>query len=133
MRKLILFFGLFFLIVVSCQQRTKPADTTDAESLEIDTTPKATAVCWIDKAYSDQNKLPVVRTAKAHVNVKALGKIELKSFVKQQPDYVQRYIRYRLTTFRVPKVMLDSGYVKPGEQYLQLRYFPDLAAEYANR
>lgn len=131
MRKLVLFFGVFMLIITSCQHRTKPADALDFEELEADTTPKATAICWIDKTCSEENKLPIVRTAKAYVSVGPYGKIELKSFVKEQPKYVQKYVRHRLGIFRVPKVMLDSGYIKPGEQYLQLRYFPDLAAKYA--
>lgn len=128
MRKLVLFGGLFMLVAVSCRQGMKSADTS--EEMEVDTTPKATAICWIDKACREETNIPVVRTAKAHVNVKSHGRIELKSFVKEQPAYVQKYVRYRLNIYKIPKVMLDSGYVKTGEQYLQLRYLPDLAAKF---
>lgn len=39
----------------------------------------------------------------------------------------QRYIRYRLKDFKVKKILMDNGYINPGEQYVQLRYIPALA------
>ena len=67
------------------------------------------------------------RTAKAKVIIRNDGTIELLSFVEQQPGNAQRYIRYRLKDFKVKKILMDNGYINPGEQYVQLRYIPALA------
>ena len=61
----------------------------------VDTTPKATAIFWVDKDNT-----------------------------KPQSQRIKSYLQYRLEEFRVKKVMLDSGFVKPGVQYVQLRYLP---------
>ena len=53
--------------------------------------------------------------------------LELLSFVEQQSGNAQRYIRYRLKDFKVKKILMDNGYINPGEQYVQLRYIPALA------
>ena len=67
------------------------------------------------------------RTAKAKVVIRNDGTIDLLSFVEQQPGNAQRYIRYRLKDFKVKKILMDNGYINPGEQYVQLRYIPALA------
>ena len=57
--------------------------------------------------------------------IDSLGKVKLLSYVKPQDSHVKSYLQYRLDIFRVKKIMLDSGYVKPGIQYVQLRYVPE--------
>ena len=66
-----------------------------------------------------------VRTVKAKVNIHSAGRIEVLSYVKPQKGYIKSYINRRLETFRVRKVLMDSAYIKPGVQYVQLRYTPE--------
>lgn len=131
---LILLFSLF-IVLLSCQhtnQSTNEGIKTDEEL--VDTTPKATAIFWIDKeknVYSKQKKDPLpVRTVKAKVNILNTGRVEVLSYVKPQDTRLQQYLQYRLEIFRVTEVMLDSGFVKPGVQYVQLRYIPEKVREY---
>lgn len=131
---LILLFSLF-IVLLSCQrtnQSTNEGIKTDEEL--VDTTPKATAIFWIDKEkniYSKQKKDPLpVRTVKAKVNILNTGRVEVLSYVKPQDIRLQQYLQYRLEVFRVSEVMLDSGFVKPGVQYVQLRYIPQKVREY---
>ena len=95
----------------------------------MDTTPKATAIFWIDKHKEmpgQSSKRPgAVRTVKAKVNIHLAGRIEVLSYVKPQKGYIKSYINRRLETFRVRKVLMDSAYIKPGIQYVQLRYTPE--------
>ena len=51
-------------------------------------------------------------------------KISVLEYVKKPPLRVQSYLRKRLEVYRVPKALLEGGYIQPGEQYLQLRYIP---------
>ncbi|WP_418699071.1 DUF4891 domain-containing protein [Bacteroides sp.] len=130
---LILFFSL--LIFLSCQNtgKSQVADLEDVEEA-VDTIPKATAIFWVDKAKDNKKKgTPTpIRTVKAKVDVDSLGKVEVLSYVKPQSARVKEYLQYRLEIFRVKKVMLDSGYVKPGVQYVQLRYVPDNIKKHIN-
>lgn len=130
---LVLFFSL--LIFLSCQNTGKSqiADSDDVEEA-VDTIPKATAIFWVDKAKDNKKKgSPTpIRTVKAKVDVDSLGKVELLSYVKPQSTRVKEYLQYRLEIFRVKKVMLDSGYVKPGVQYVQLRYVPENIKKHIN-
>lgn len=132
MRALLFIFGFFFL-AISCQNKqAATASLSDASDEEgeagvVDTTSKATAIFWVDKINQGQVDCSLIRRAKAKVSIDSIGKVMLHSFTKEQAGNVQRYLRYRLTIFRVSKQMLDSGYVKPGEQYVQLRYIPCLA------
>ena len=125
---LILFFSLFLFL--SCQ-KTNRAQTADSDDMEesVDTIPQATTIFWIDKAKDNmaqkEGKPLSLRTVKAKGDIDSLGKIELLSYVKPQSTRVKSYLQYRLEVFRVKKVMLDSGFVKPGVQYVQLRYVPD--------
>ena len=94
----------------------------------VDTTPKATAIFWVDKDKDYQAKKkdgPLsLRTVKARVEIDSLGKVNLLAYTKPQSQRIKSYLQYRLEEFRVKKVMLDSGFVKPGVQYVQLRYLP---------
>lgn len=125
--KVLLLFFLGFLLFSSCRHKAKMSIEME-DTLFVDTFPKATAIFWVDKRkwVRDEGILPL-STAKAKVVIREDGKVDLKSFVKSQEGNVQRYLRYNLEIFRVQKVMMDSGFVKPGEQYVQLRYMPEKA------
>lgn len=121
----VLFFSL--CLFLSCQNNNRTQTDEQEDMVEaLDTTPKATAIFWVDKAknkLTSSSELPMpIRTVKAKVDVDSSGKVNLISYVKPQSDKVKRYLQHRLEIFRVKKVMLDSGYVKLGEQYVQLRY-----------
>lgn len=130
---LVLFFFLF--LCLSCQHTNRSQATDQDDTKEVvDTTPKATTIFWVDKEKSKYTKkkdtpLPV-RTAKAKVNIDSVGKIKVLSYVKSQEQKVINYLQYRLEIFRVTKIMLDSGFVKPGIQYVQLRYVPERMEKY---
>lgn len=122
---LLLFLSLFSLL--SCMDANHSVKEEQEETT--DTTPKATAIFWVDKDKSLEARKkegPIsIRTVKAKVDIDSLGKVELLSYVKPQDSRVKSYLQYRLDVFRVKKIMLDSGYVKPGIQYVQLRYVPE--------
>lgn len=123
-----LFFLFFSFFLLSCQQsgRTQAAGEEGAEEW-MDTTPKATAIFWIDKSKDPLKKefpLPI-RSVKTKVDIDPTGKVEVLSYVKPQDAKVRKYIQHRMKIFRVSKIMLDSGFVKTGEQYVQLRYMPE--------
>lgn len=126
--KVLLLFFVGFLLFSSCRHAAKMSIEMEGDTLFVDTFPKATAIFWVDKRkwVRDEGILPL-STAKAKVVIRKDGKVDLKSFVKAQEGNVQRYLRYNLEIFRVQKVMMDSGFVKPGEQYVQLRYMPEKA------
>ena len=117
---------LSFFFIISCQQHKEatisPIDDDDELQEEAYSLPRATATFWLD-----QYHLTTFRTAKAKVVIRNDGTIDLLSFVEQQPGNAQRYIRYRLKDFKVKKILMDNGYINPGEQYVQLRYIPALA------
>lgn len=127
MRKPLFLLVALLLVLFSCDSHSRKGkdEATFAEFFP-DTTEKATAIFWVDKKAIPPNyPLKRVRTAKAKVIIRQNGKVDLLEFRKQQPSDVAKYIAYRLEIFRVPSIMLDSGYVKTGEQYVQLRYCPD--------
>nr|WP_320058661.1 DUF4891 domain-containing protein [uncultured Bacteroides sp.] len=72
-----------------------------------------------------KNERLQIKTIKAKVFTHESGKVNVLSFTKEQPEDVQRYLKYRLDFFKVTKIMIDSGYIKTGEQYVQLRYIPE--------
>ena len=41
---------------------------------------------------------------------------------------VENYLLKRVEVYRIRKEIFEGGYLKPGEQYLQLRYLPGEAA-----
>lgn len=123
-----LFFLFFSFFLLSCQQSGRAQAAGDEGEEEwMDTTPKATAIFWIDKSKDPLKKefpLPI-RSVKTKVDIDAAGKVKILSYVKPQDGKVRKYIQHRMKTFRVSKMMLDSGFVKTGEQYVQLRYMPE--------
>lgn len=123
---------ILFLCFFSCRNSNhssvRDEMCSSETSVAVDTTPKATVILWVDKyAKGNINKRekPIhIRTVKAKVNIDSTGSVTLLSFVKSQSVDVQNYLKKRLEMFRVTPIMLDSGYVKPGIQYVQLRYVP---------
>ena len=135
--KTILFYFLLTILAVSCQLKQSEntekevsdnVSNSDTEECIADTI-SATAIFWIDKHKEmpgQPSKRPgAVRTVKAKVNIHLAGRIEVLSYVKPQKGYIKSYINRRLETFRVRKVLMDSAYIKPGVQYVQLRYTPE--------
>ena len=123
---------LFLLSLLSCQDTNRSGKTMYLEDMEepVDTTPKATAIfsgSTKDKDYQAKKKDgPLsLRTVKARVEIEfAWEKLICWHYTKPQSQRIKSYLQYRLEEFRVKKVMLDSGFVKPGVQYVQLRYLP---------
>lgn len=130
---LILFFSLFLLL--SCRH-TNPSQATDQDDMEefVDTTPQATAIFWVDKIKSKRTKREdfavSARNVKVKVDIDSAGKVEILSYVKSQDKHVRKYLQHRLDIFRVTKIMLDSGFVKSGVQYVQLKYVPERMQKY---
>lgn len=125
MKKLPLFF-IYLSFFFACQQTPK-SEHNFADKIEIkeeDDTIKATAIFWVDKVQRKKNERLQIKTIKAKVFTHESGKVNVLSFTKEQPEDVQRYLKYRLDFFKVTKIMIDSGYIKTGEQYVQLRYIP---------
>ncbi|MFR7518227.1 MAG: DUF4891 domain-containing protein [Bacteroides uniformis] len=127
--KTLLVLFLFLLSLLSCQDTNRSGkDVSEDMEEPVDTTPKATAIFWVDKDKDYQAKKkdgPLsLRTVKARVEIDSLGKVNLLAYTKPQSQRIKSYLQYRLEEFRVKKVMLDSGFVKPGVQYVQLRYLP---------
>lgn len=127
MKALIILFCLFLLFSCQYQRNSQVADQNDTEET-LDSIPKATAIFWVDKVKSNLTKKKdnptSVRTVKVKAYIDSVGKVKIISYVKPQRKKVMDYLHYRLEIFRVTKIMLDSGYVKPGIQYVQLRYVP---------
>lgn len=141
MKSLLLFFVGTLLLLFSCQRQSASGLSlsdaeTDVESLDEveqiigDTTPQATTILWVDKKSMEYSNGTQIRTAKAKVTIHADGKLDLHSFVKEQPLHVRTYLKYRLNIFRITKIMMDSGHVQSGDQYVQLRYFLEMADKF---
>lgn len=133
MKSLLFMFFTLLCMLFSCQPSPK-AQSDDHEDIGeefVDTTPKATAIFWIDK--DKPGKRPAggipVRTAKAKVKIYLTGRIEVLSYVKPQKAHIKNYINRRLESFRVRKTLMDSAYINPGIQYVQLRYTPSKAGD----
>ena len=119
--KTLLVLFLFLLSLLSCQDTNRSGkDVSEDMEEPVDTTPKATAIFGVDKDKDYQAKKkdgPLsLRTVKARVEIDSLGKVNLLAYTKPQSQRIKSYLQYRLEVFRVKKVMLDSGFVKPGVQ-----------------
>ena len=123
MKALLFSFFALLCILFSCQPSPKAQDggEEDAQEEFVDTTPKATAIFWIDKAETKHCKEWGFRTVKAKVLIHENGKVDLEAFVKKQSPDMEKYVRHHLAKFQVSEKMLESGYVQPGEQFVQLR------------
>ena len=134
--KTILSCCLVIILAVSCQMKqNQNSDESIDENMSVDNTEtcmvdtvKATAIFWIDKnkklpSYMSGKPVPI-RTLKAQVEIDTVGSVEVLSYVKSQTKSVERHVNWCLETFKVKKVLMDSAYIKPGIQYVQLRYTP---------
>ena len=127
--KTILFYFLLTILAVSCQLKQSEntekevsdnVSNSDTEECIADTI-SATAIFWIDKAETKHCKEWGFRTVKAKVLIHENGKVDLEAFVKKQSPDMEKYVRHHLAKFQVSEKMLESGYVQPGEQFVQLR------------
>ena len=125
----ILFYFLLTILAVSCQLKQSEntekevsdnVSNSDTEECIADTI-SATAIFWIDKAETKHCKEWGFRTVKAKVLIHENGKVDLEAFVKKQSPDMEKYVRHHLAKFQVSEKMLESGYVQPGEQFVQLR------------
>ena len=118
--KTLLVLFLFLLSLLSCQD-TNCSGKDVSEDMEepVDTTPKATAIFWVDKDKDYQAKKkdgPLsLRTVKARVEIDSLGKVNLLAYTKPQSQRIKSYLQYRLEEFRVKKVMLDLSLIHISE------------------
>lgn len=126
---------LLVLLAVSCQVKEKETPinaTVDSVTVNkkedvylIKDTVEATAIFWIDKKEMKAGQAKNYRTVKAKVLIHRDGRVELQSFVKQQSNDLEKYVRHHLDKFRVSEEIFKSRYVKPGEQFVQLRCLAD--------
>ncbi len=126
----ILLFALF-----SCQfssqsskQEISPAVGLSNSLSSSDTFPRATAILWIDlKSKKKSETIIYTRVVKAKVNIHLTGSVELLSYTKAPEGYLRKYIQEKMQNYKIKEAMLDSGFIKPGVQYVQLRYIPSKA------
>ena len=103
--KTILFYFLLTILAVSCQ--LKQSENTEKEVS--------------DNVSNSDTEECGFRTVKAKVLIHENGKVDLEAFVKKQSPDMEKYVRHHLAKFQVSEKMLESGYVQPGEQFVQLR------------
>ena len=86
---------------------------------------KAKAILWVDRNGDEKlTKYGSISTVKVHANVYPDGTFQILSYCKKQKPEVVRYLEKRVAVFTIPQRIFNGGYVKPGKQYLQLRYIP---------
>ena len=106
---------LILCVVVGCKGTSSPS--TASETDEYAGTcegEKAKAILWVD--YKRGRKITdgtPIRTVKVYADVHADGSLK-----------VENYLLKRVEVYRIRKEIFEGGYLKPGEQYLQLRYLP---------
>lgn len=117
---------LILCVVVGCKGTSSPS--TASETDEYAGTcegEKAKAILWVD--YKRGRKITdgtPIRTVKVYADVHADGSLKVLSWCKKQPMKVENYLLKRVEVYRIRKEIFEGGYLKPGEQYLQLRYLP---------
>ena len=99
--KTLLVLFLFLLSLLSCQDTNRSGkDVSEDMEEPVDTTPKATAIFWVDKDKDYQAKKkdgPLsLRTVKARVEIDSLGKVNLLAYTKPQSQRIKSYLQYRL-------------------------------------
>lgn len=87
---------------------------------------KATAVFFIDKKRGvDLEDNTQINALKVYADVSADGTFKVLSFCKPQSARVKSYIYKRVEAYTIRRELMEEAYIKPGEQYLILRYQPD--------
>ncbi len=112
---------LYIMIVtfLSACNGIKTSELTECENI------KAKAILWIDRTGNEKlTKYGAISTAKVRAKVFSDGTLRIISYCKKQKPEVITYLEKRVAAFTIPKRIFDGGYIKPGEQYLQLRYIP---------
>lgn len=87
---------------------------------------EAKAILWVD--YEKGRKMAdgtPVKTVKVYADVHGDGSLEVLSWCKKQPPKVEDYLLRRVEVYRIRKEIFEEEYLKPGKQYLQLRYLPE--------
>ena len=100
--KTLLVLFLFLLSLLSCQDTNRSGkDVSEDMEEPVDTTPKATAIFWVDKDKDYQAKKkdgPLsLRTVKARVEIDSLGKVNLLAYTKPQSQRIKSYLQYTLS------------------------------------
>ena len=86
---------------------------------------KAKAILWVDRNGDEKlTKYGSISTVKVHANVYPDGTFRILSYCKKQKPEVVRYLEKRAAVFTIPQRYFTKGFIKPGEQYMQLRYIP---------
>lgn len=113
--------GLYVLMMVwlcACDGLS----TKESASDEVE---KATAILWVDRNGDEKlTKYGSISTVKVYANVYSDGTFRILSYYKRQEKEVIEYLNKRVAVFTIPRYFFDEGYIKPGKQYLQLRYIP---------
>ena len=108
---------LILCAVVGCKGTSSPSTASETD--------KYAGTCEVD--YKRGRKIAdgtPIRTVKVYADVHADGSLKVLSWCKKQPMKVENYLLKRVAVYRIRKEMFEGGYLKPGEQYLQLRYLP---------
>ena len=120
---------LYLLIlsaVVRCKGTSSPSTASEKDKYAgTGEGEKAKAILWVD--YKRGRKIAdgtPIRTVKVYADVNADGSLKVLAWCKKQPMKVENYLLKRVAVYRIRKEMFEGGYLKPGEQYLQLRYLP---------
>lgn len=112
--------------VVGCKGTSSPSTASETDKYAGTCEgEKAKAILWVD--YKRGRKIAdgtPIRTVKVYADVHADGSLKVLSWCKKQPMKVENYLLKRVAVYRIRKEMFEGGYLKPGEQYLQLRYLP---------
>ena len=61
---------------------------------------------------------------KVYADVSADGTFKVLSFCKPQSARIKSYIYKRVEAYTIRRELMEEAYIKPGEQYLILRYQP---------
>lgn len=121
----LLLFGLLCGLA-GCKNPSSSSTVSDADAYSGGCDgEKAKAILWVD--YKKGRKITdgtTIRTAKVYADVHADGSLKVLSFCKEQPLRVKDYLLKRVEVYRIRKEIFEGDYLKPGEQYLQLRYLP---------
>ncbi len=117
---------LILCAVVGCKGTSSPSTASETDKYAGTCEgEKAKAILWVD--YKRGRKIAdgtPIRTVKVYADVHADGSLKVLSWCKKQPMIVQISLSKSVAVYRISKEMFDGWYLKPGEQYLQLRYLP---------
>ena len=117
---------LILCAVVGCKGTSSPSTSFETDKFAVTCVGEiAKAILWVyfKRGRKIADGTPI-RTVKVYADVHADGSLKVLSWCKKQPMKVENYLLKRVAVYRIRKEMFEGGYLKPGEQYLQLRYLP---------